>query len=334
MEKTIATLPNSVPTLEARFESLSIGQLKGRLQLTEAIHHQLMTSGTVTRCQIQVAIESVGIELPSTVPETSFTQYPSKQNHEFMLDLLKNERDALSRQMSHCLTTQLIASLNSIVRHIRVPSPMCETPHQILQVLGKHWENFDLSTIPDDHPSELVQSELKSIRMAMSKWLDLGRFGMEATCQHNYRFPEAQSILEQIQTLLHSQFKDKTNWEQLHGRLMKFQNDCYLADGCDYTEGWTPAGLMNHISEFLLDFKEPPVYCLSPYVPAIEQYVNFLETSSEAFSQHDNEFALYASGLIESFLTWCWRIDNARAVAVDCAIQMSRAVSHLRSLTA
>ena len=331
MIETDIALPNPTPALEARFESLSIGQLKDRLRLVEAVSKQLTASGTVMRSQIRVAMESIGIVLPSTVPEASYTQFPSKQNFSFTLGLLSREQEMLSRQLTSSLRVQLIASLKSIIQHIQAPSPMCEVPHRVLDVLGKHWDDFDLLAIPQDHPSEIVQVELQSIRAAMAKWFDLGRFGMEATCQHEYRFPEALVIIEQVQVLLDSQFKDRSGWEELHAKLTKFQSDCHLADGCEYTEKWTPPGLMNHIGEFLLGFKEPLPYCLGKSVSVLEEYIALLQSTDE-LPQNDCEFALYASGVVESFLTWCWRMDNARAVAVECATQMSRAVSHLRSL--
>lgn len=319
-------------TVGAGIESLSIGQLEDRLELITAFGQQLSDQRTVNRANMQVATESIGLELPERLQLASFTQHPSLTNYKEVAALVKREATALQEHLTLRTREALRVKLESIVKWIRMDMPPYEPQNKLLQLVRNYLHFFDLGSIAVDHPNNIVQAELAKISAATEEWQALNSLGQEVI-EFDRLYQRAYSLWKPAQEALglKLQLSSVADASSLTGSIEGFVAAAALAKHVEPEHLWSPMSLVEKTLEFMESFGGAIPYKLQEQVTSIELLLRELDDCEDG---QDMQNQLIMANALDTYLMWCWRLEEARVQAVTSSIKICRAIGHIRELTA
>jgi hypothetical protein len=314
------------------------GQLRDRLQLATAFQEQIASKGTICLSQMSLAMESFGLELPSDLPLSSYTQYPSTTN----LERTKQLMSVFQEQTLIQLVGSFKKTLKSHVQHIRRltqradSSPPPEELWRNLKLKRKYWDGVEEQLYHLDSTNATIQTEQEKIHAAMKAWHALGQIGPESITLDNSLYTRAEAmwkVLSRVARIDHFAFENQETQEVFMAELGALTVAISASRHIDAPNTWSPKGLVDALFEFnTVTFQGAIPYRLqeeSDHWDTVEEWVDTL-TESEVLQ---SDYLKIAEG-IGSYLHYCWFLHDAHVKALQTATIVTDAAYNLRTLIA
>lgn len=313
----------------AGIDNLTIGQLEARLQLAMAVNQHLTEQQAVSRHDMRVALESLGLDPPAEAPLNSFTEQPSRTNFSVALAFVRSKETELSDKLLYASRRQLTETLEQIANHIQAVKEPWEPRYLMLQVVSKYLDEYE---IPGNHVDEVVQKELTAVHSYMSEWEKQKQLGQDVI-ENATLYQKALELWEPVSRVIASTFYVESYDDQV-AILQAINNFCAAArqaEAIEQEQLWSPNELVAKTVAFMASFNGPIPYKLQSPTSGVHQLLRDVDKLEDQRLLTDS---LQLALAVRDYLGWCWRLDAARTVAVDLSISISRCAGHLRAMTA
>lgn len=307
-------------------QELSTRQLEDRLQLTMAVRAQIEKTGTVSREQMRVAVESIGLELPADMPLNSYTQAPSRQNVEPTQHVLSAHQEkalvALVGSFKNELRTVLEKVTNSRMRNYA----SLKSKLNRLQMDAYRYGGFDVTSVVDREEAA-IKAECDHISHVMDQFEKYNQLGSESICPFNGLRREAERLLvhvnEAIATKL--QFRSEAEADQFVAMIGKFTCKVSALAYADKENPSMADGLIQSVVEAGQHYEGP-----------VAPQVDYIDLDPDALSEQQvlEGNLVKVVQAIDEFMFYCWKVDDAFAQAVNTASEAATSLYHLKVLTA
>lgn len=313
----------------AGIEPLTIRQLEDRLQLAMAVSNHLATQRGVSRNDVRVAMESLEVQLPADAPLNSFTEQPSRCGYITFTDVIRAEEEALLARMLKRVKGELTYTLGDISTHIHTAKVSWEDRYQLLKVVQKYITFRDYQ-LPDNHADEQVQKELAVIHEAMEHWHNTKQLGQDVI-NFDRLYQRAFVLWESVQNALGQGLKLSDEDEKsLLNSIEGFTAAARQASHIDQEEVWSPTDLVMKTLKFMESFCGPIPYKLQP-ATSVEKMMREIQDFDDTRTLQS---MLLLARAIESYLSWCWKLESTRIIAMDCSITICRQAGVVRAMAA
>jgi len=313
----------------AGIEPLTIGQLEDRLQLAMAVKQHLTEQRAVSYRDMQVATESLGVELPAHTPLSSFTQIPSQQNYKVAVNWIQSEEEALISKVREATRREITQTLEQIAGYIHRPREPYEPRHKMLKIVAQYLIGY---TIPDNHTDETIQRELAAIHEYQGEWLKSKQLGQDVIANDKL-WQQAMELWTPVARVLSDKcsipgYDDEVAFLQA---INLFTAAARQASHIEQEQPWSANELVERTVAFMEEFSGPIPYKLQEQGDYVQQLLRDVETMDDQRTLGSLRMVTLA---VRDYLAWCWRMDDVRTSAVDTAISISRTAGHLRAMTA
>jgi hypothetical protein len=313
----------------AGIESPTIRQLEDRLQLAMAVSNHLTKQQAVSRNDMRVAMESLGIELPADAPLNSFTEQPSRTNFATAVKFVQTAEQELISKVRLAARRELTRTLEEIAGLIHRPRVAYEPRHEMLKIVAKYLDGFTLS---DNYTDEVMQKEMAAVHEVMEEWLKRKQLGQDVLGGGKL-YQQALDLWEPVSQVMHGGKFYVEGYDDEAAFLKAinlFTAAARQASHIDQEQPWTPEELVRHTLSFMESFSGPIAYKLQP-AEGVQQLLREVESLED---QRTLDSLRLVTEAVRDYLAWCWRLEDARISAVDTSISICRVAGHLRAMTA
>lgn len=308
-------------------ETVSVDQLENRLQLVKLIRQQLLERHAVCRHDMQVAVESVGLELPPETPLNSFTRAPSQTNFTVAISFIQTEEQELIAKISKAQKRELSQLLVQIVSSMTRYELPYEPRWELLKVLAQYPIGY---AIPENIQDAHGREQLTAIEQTMKEWGDQRQLGQDLLENHTL-YQEALALVDPTCRVIAdglriSNYDDETAY---HTVVENFAARARHAEVLEQENIWTPYILVDHTVNFMRSFDGPLAYKFQPHIHAIQDLLRTVDDIADSLTLYN---LIRTASVVRNYLNWCWKLEMARSKAVECSISICRAVGDLRVL--
>lgn len=314
----------------AGIDTLSIGQLEDRLQLAMAVRQHLTDQGVVSRNDMRVAMESLGVELPAHAPLNSFTEQPSRTNYAVAVSFIQTEEQTLINKVRDSARRELTQTLEEIGTLIyKSDAEPYEPRYAMLKIVSKYLTGY---TLPTDCADEIMQTELNKVSEVMTEWQKRKQLGQDVLSNAQL-YRTALELWQSVARVVDEKFMI-SNSDDETAILQVLNNFFATARAASHIEPetlWSPEEVVAHTLEFMQSFNGAIPYKFQGDSDGLQRLLREVDSIEDQRTLHSLRVMADA---VRTYLTWCWRLEDARVSAVDTSIAICRAAGHLRSMTA
>ncbi|WJJ54894.1 hypothetical protein [Xanthomonas phage RTH11] len=311
----------------------TISQLEATLQLTMAFKDQITRQGVISREEMRVAMESVGLELPADMPLNSYTQFPSTTNHARTLHAMTVHMEQALVNLVGSFKRTLKVHIEGMIKMVGQDEPHTDDMMAKLKLVVPTISDFDWSTAREVDTPE-VKAELEHIDGYMGAWDHLGQLSAESLFVKDSLYAQMVELMPEVTQVLERDlvFDSHEAARYFEDRLGQLHVAISTARQCEPSEQWTPTQLINYVLEQTPQFQGALPYRFQVETINFERMLEKVETMSEQ-DVLESQMLRTAEALC-SFISDGWRLEKARYRTVDIALGLAKSIYNLKVLTA
>ena len=311
----------------------SISQLEATLQLTMAFKDQITRQGVISREEMRVAMESVGLELPADMPLNSYTQLPTTTNHARTVHVMTEHMERALINLVGSFKSTLRVRIEGMAKMVAREEPHTDEMFGRLSLIAKTISDFDWNTASQVDTPE-VKAELETIQGYMGAWDHLGQLSAGGLFMKDSLYRQMVELLPDVTQAMENDlvFDSDGEAQQFEHRLGQLHVTISTARHCEPSEQWTPTELINNVLEQTAVFEGALPYRFQVETINFQRMLEKVEQMSE---QDVLESTLIRTAeAINSYINDGWRLEKARWRTVDIALGIAKSIYNVKVLTA